>query len=235
MRNAVVLRHPDKAVQGRAAKYGYTAVVSDGWDLPAERTLFAAPGISIPYDLLAAGWHFLERWEVAAPLWRYGVLAQDVGTLAERKRTEAITLDLRMLLYAHELLFVRDCEGGRAFLAAWLEECQKGQDKRLAFLRALHRVKPLFCALPRSWLAEEQQRAAQDARSHIVDGKSFAVRGGALTEVRPQHRPAGLVQVEIEPGRFVLCRPGEEETTRARFILQKLSRAERRLVSAGKQ
>ncbi len=225
--NTVVIRQPDKAIQGRGQKFGYQTVVTDNWDLPSEKVLFVAKGEAVPWNLLAAGWYFLDKWEVAAPLWRYGVLAADVGTPAEQKITQAVTLDLRMLLYAHELLFVKNCDGARAFISAWLEECERGPEKRLAFLRALHRVKPIFCALPHSWLIEEAQRVAQDARSGLVS-KEYLIRGDALSEVRPSHQPKGLVRVDIGNGRQVLCWPGEEEMVRARYQLQAMSRKERR-------
>jgi len=220
--NALVLRASDKTAKAYQRKFGYELSVSDGWELPAERTLFVATGTAVPYNLLDAGYHWLERWDVAAPLWRYGVLAADIGTPSERKATEKVILDLRQLLYAHELLFVRDSEAGRGFLQRWRLECVgKGIESRLAFLRALHIVKPLFCALPCSWLAAEAQRARQDARAHIagpIPPKEFRIQGGALSQVTKPHRtPAGLVHVELAPGRYMLCRPGDEDVVRERF------------------
>jgi len=156
--------------------------------------------------LIPAGMHFLERWDVAAPLWRYGVLAKDQGTPSDQKRTEAVIRDLRVLLYAHELLFVRDSPDGRRFLETWRAECGDGNgtgsDERLAFLRALYLVKPLFCALPRSWLADLQKRAEQDART---------ARSRAMS-----HQQV-MVRVQIGPNVFVSCPEGQEEKTKERF------------------
>jgi len=129
------------------------------------------------------------------------VLAQDVGTPAERKRTAKLTLDLRIPLYEPGLLFIRSSEAGLALLETWRAECQRGDDERLAFLRALHIVKPKFCALPRSWLAEEAQRAKQDARTE--------------KNVRNTLKP--LVRVEIAPGRFAKCHAGDEEKVKEHF------------------
>jgi hypothetical protein len=150
--------------------------------------------------------HFLERWDVAAPLWRYGVLARDQGTLSDQKRTEAVIRDLRVLLYAHELLFVRDSPDGLRFLETWRAECGDGNgtggDERLAFLRALYLVKPLFCALPRSWLADLQKRVDQDART---------------TRVRARIHQQVMVRVQIGPNMFVSCPEGQEQKTVERF------------------
>jgi hypothetical protein len=202
----LVLRAPDGTASLRAKKAGLTCVVSDSWDLPYSRTLFAAPGTIIPWDLIPAGMHFLERWDVAAPLWRYGVLAKDQGTPSDQKRTEAVIRDLRVLLYAHGLLFVRDSPDGRRFLETWRGECGDGNgtggDERLAFLRALYLVKPLFCALPRSWLADLQKRAEQDART---------ARSRAMS-----HQQV-MVRVQIGPNVFVSCPEGQEEKTKERF------------------
>jgi len=134
------------------------------------------------------------------------VLAKDVGTPAERKRTKKVTLDLRIPLCEPGLLFIRSSEAGRALLERWRAECQQGSDERLAFLRALHIVKPKFCALPRSWLAEEAQRAKQDARA-----ATSMMRRGIFS----------LVRVEISPGRFVKCRAGDEDKVREQFNRQR--------------
>ncbi len=157
----VVLRRETPGARERAAAAGLAVAVSDAWSLPWPRTLFVAPGTLLPWDLAASGFAFLGRWDAAAPLTREHALAQDLGTPAERERTRAVVLDLRILAYSPELLFVRATGAGPALLAAWRAECDGG-DERLAFLRALWRVKPLFCALPRAWLADRSQREALD-------------------------------------------------------------------------
>lgn len=165
--NAVVTRTPDKTAEAWAKRYGYRHVVQAGWELPEERTLFVADGTAIPYGLLEAGFGFLERWDVAVPLWRYGVLAKDIGTEAERERTKAIVLDLRVLLYAHEVLFVRPEGDGERFIQAWRGECVPGANERLAFLRALHAVKPLVCTLPQEWVARLEDGPAAEPRRRV--------------------------------------------------------------------
>ena len=229
MTKALVLRQAEPTAQAWQKRFGYTLVVSPSWDLPGDKTLFVASKCAPPWRLLEAGFGLLDRWDVAAPLWRYGLLAKDIGGPSERERTAKVIRDLRQLLYAHEILFVKASPDGRRFLETWLAECQGTTDPRLAFLRALHLVKPLFCALPRSWLADEAQRAQQDAKSSVPTPS-------LPPEIRmPHSRPAlgGLVKVEIGPGRFVTCRPGEEAQVKAVFKEQAMRRGDRRrLVNA---
>ena len=212
VQRAIVLRQPSKTVSVRCKRRRIQVVVSDSWEMPAERTLFVAPGVNVPYNLLDVGFHFLERWEAAAPLWRYGRLAADLGDSRDRERTRPLVKDLRVPIYGHELLFVRDCAGGRQLLEAWREECNGGDvplqrgDERLAFLRALCRVKPIFLALPRSWLYEV---------------------GMPQKAERPRHKSV-LVKVEISPGRFVRCKPGDEEKTQKRYEHLRRRKAQRR-------
>jgi len=162
---------------------------------PFGKTLFVQPKTAVPWDLLSVAYHFLERWDAAVPLWRYGVLAANVGREAEREQTAEVVGDLRVLLYAHELLFVRNNAAGRALMAVFAEELEGGGEARLAFLRAFFRVKPKMCVLPRSWLAEVARRTSEVQH--------------------PRGRP--LVTVEVDPGRYVQCYAGDEEQVRERL------------------
>lgn len=145
-------------VKDAARSSAAVAVESGEWVLRWNRTLFAAAGAAVPWDILAAGFNLLSRWDVAAPL--SGALARDLGTDADRVRTLAVLLDLRVPAFDPRLLFVRDSSAGRALLAEWRAQCCDGGDEQLAFLRALAAVKPLFCALPHVWLADAKVRAA---------------------------------------------------------------------------
>ncbi len=212
MTDVLILREPDKEVQARAKRHRLEVVIADGSlaEIEFDRALIVAPGTVIPWDLLRHGFHFLKRWDAATPLWRYGKVAADVGAPAEQKRTQKITRDLRVLLYAQELLFVRSSPDGRALLAAWEEEMAGGGEARLAFLRAVYRVKPLFLALPRTWSSEVQSgRRKRPARRSS------------------QSRRSKLVRVEIAPGRYVRCKPGDEEKTLKQWRRQ-LRRGRRR-------
>lgn len=178
--------------------------------LPYTETLFVGPGVAVPWHLVEAGFRFLGRWEAAAPLGER--LAAELGSAAERELTEQVVGDLRMPVFACKLLFVRNCDGGQQLVEAWVKERSRQGDgetsrqgdkeigtEELAFLRALHQVKPIFLALPRSW--------QQDAPAV------------AQTAMRTPARVPGatMVQVEIAPGRYVCCRPDEVEKYRQRF------------------
>jgi hypothetical protein len=205
----IVIRQEDMVARSKAAKCGMSVDIRSDWALPWPRTLFIAPGTCVPWDLVAVGISFLARWDVAAPFWRAGTLAKDLGTAAERERTAAILHDLRVPVYSHELLFVRKSAAGEAFLSSWRAECglaDKGGDERLAFLRALYTVKPAFCVLPRLWLADLAQREVSD--------RQVAHRHAA------QHGEP-LIRVEIAPGRFVRCHEGDRAQILERY--QKLA------------
>lgn len=206
----IVLQHPNSALEQQARRAKLKAVVQVGYALPWERTLFVDPGLGqVPWEQVPRGLAFLDTWEAAAPIWNYETLAADVAAGEECAVTETLIGDLRVPLYVHELLFVRDCAGGRALLTAFEEERAGGGDVRLAFLRALYRTKPLFLALPRSWL-----RVSRASERRVS------------TRRRVNTRP--LVKIEIAPGRFVQCYRGDEEKVKADFAKRAQTRRTRR-------
>lgn len=202
----IVLIGADEVIESRAKGRGLPLeVVADisQATMPWEKTLIVQAGTRIPWDLLPAAWHFLDRWDAAVPLWRYGVLASDVGTASEREITRMIIRDLRVLLHSVELLFIRQNEAGQKLLRTWQGQIQLGKaqagdeaDQRLAFLRALYMDKPRLCVLPTTWLAEVQQW-----------------RGTPPVRATPPPRP--LVTIEVRPGKFVKCAAGDEAKVRA--------------------
>lgn len=197
----IVLIAKDKTIEAKARSAELPLIVDPSLPLAFGKTLFTQPGTGVPWDLMPAAWHFLERWDAAVPLWRYGKTARNVGTKEERKQTVAVIRDLRVLLHSVELLFVRANEPGRALMDAYRQELDAGGDKRLAFLRAYYQVKPRLCVLPRSWLAEVAQRARKDKI--------------AMRSVRRKKTP--LVEIELAPGRFVKCHVGDEARVREQF------------------
>lgn len=201
----IVLAKPDNTIEAQARGHGLPVQVDPALPLAFDKTLFVAPGTRVPWDLLPAAWHFLERWDAAVPLWRYGKTANQVGTKEERQRTADIIRDLRVLLHSVELLFVRDNADGQALLSAYRQELDggngAGDGTRLAFLRAYYQVKPRLCVLPVTWLAEVAQRARQDAK---------VGRG------RPRQHGA-LISLEVLPGVWIKCHEGQEEEMRARY------------------
>lgn len=201
----IVLRGEDKTIQAQASKHNLPVRVDDGYEIPFAKTLFVEAGTRIPWDLLPAAWHFLERWDAAVPLWTYGELAEDQGTAAERKATKEVVRDLRVMLHAVELVFVQRNGACQALMCAWQEEMEGATDERLAFLRAMCRVKPMLCVLPVTWLATVRSSSHQ-----------------ALARGRGMSRNAGkpLVRVQLEPGRYVKCHEGDEEKVLAHFERQ---------------
>jgi hypothetical protein len=194
----IVLREPDAFTEQKASRQSFPVEIRQGYELTTEKTLFVEPGTRIPFDLLAAGWHFLDRWDIAVPIWKYNALAADEGPAIERKATEAVAGDLRVMLYSYELLFVRNNATGQEFLNVWQTEMDGNENKRLAFLRALHITKPIACYLPISWLCDVM------AASHQTLHRA------------PIPRRTDLVHVQIGPGQYVKCRKGDE-----RLVLEK--------------
>ncbi len=203
-KRGVLLLGEDAQIAAQAKAHRLAVMVRDEPSVPWPMTLIVTAGTRVPWDMLPAAWHFLQRWDAAVPLWRYGQTAEDVGTPAERKRTQAVVRDLRVLLYSHELLFVRKNEVGETLVATWVQELEGGGEPRLAFLRAVYRIKPRLCVLPRTWLAEIAEQARQ-----------ATMRG---TRVRRQSTAGEpLIQLEVAPGVTVQCRESEEQAMRERW------------------
>lgn len=170
----------DAPLRHQAATAGVAAILSHSWDLPWPRTLFAASSAIVPWDLVPAGFHLVETWDLAVPLALPPRLAHEVGTEADRAETERVVGDLRIPRYCTDLIFVRDSEPGRACLACWRDQCAAGGESSLAFLRALFMIKPRLCALPRLWLAPAEERATlngQTARKPGLAAKQLRRRG----------------------------------------------------------
>ena len=199
----ILLLGEDKTIAAQAKAHNLSVMVRDEPCVPYAQTLIVAPGTRVPWDLLPAAWHFLRRWDAAVPLWRYGVTAEDVGTSAERKRTASVVHDLRVMLYSHELLFVRKNAPGETLVETWVDEMGQGGEPRLAFLRSFYRIKPRMCVLPRSWLAEIQEQSKQAARRKKTRRR------------RKAREP--LSEIEVAPGVIVRCRESEERAMRERW------------------
>lgn len=207
--NGILLLGQDELIESRARRHGVHLERGVSPELRFEKTLITVPGARVPWELLPAAWKILDHWDAAVPLFEYTVTAESAGTAEERAATQAIVRDLRVLLYAHELLFVRKNVAGEELVRTWLAEMRPGGEKRLAFLRALYQVKPRLCVLPTTWLLEVRER--QPARGRTV------ARPQRVTVRRPppaSRRTPPLVLVEIAPGRMIKCRPGDEQAVR---------------------
>lgn len=204
MTKGIMVLGEDKGIAAQAKKHKLPVTESAYGDaLAYDMTLIVEAGTRVPWDLLPAAWNFLVRWDAAVPLWRYGVLATDVGTNAERARTEKLVRDLRVLLHSVELLFVRKNTAGEALWSIFSAERSQKGEKRLAFLRAMYQVKPEVCVLPTTWLADVHRRSQQDARSKGTG--------------RRRRTSASLVTVEIAPGRYAKVNKGDEEKVREQY------------------
>jgi hypothetical protein len=104
-------------------------------------------------DLMPLGFHRVSSgWQTAIPLWRYNVLARDIGTDEARQRTKEVIHDLRVPVFDTRMIFVRRDDETEKLLELWMEERKSGDDDKLCFMRALYAVKPLTCALPVTWV-----------------------------------------------------------------------------------
>lgn len=99
--------------------------------------------------LIPTGLSFLDKWEIVVPLSDYKVLAVQVGNEDERAKTKAIIRDLRVPLYSAALMFARKTPDTERLFDLWNKDA--GNNRQLAFLRALYTVKPLILALPVNW------------------------------------------------------------------------------------
>lgn len=119
--------------------------------MPWERTLLWTPSCPLQTSLLPIGFGFLDVWDVAVPLYDYGVLAKDIGTKADQDKTRRVVRDLRVPVYDTALIFIKRGRATEKLLRTWIAETSEEGDTRLAFLRAFYRVKPLMLPLPMTW------------------------------------------------------------------------------------
>ena len=133
-------------------RYPSLSIVDDGNDFLARRMLFWDTSAKMRPELIMVGFGLLMHgWQVVVPLMDYDTLARDVGDEEDRALTEEMLHDLRVPVYDTRLIFARKCEASQELLEIWKEEGTDGGHDELAFLRALHRVKPLVNALPPFW------------------------------------------------------------------------------------
>lgn len=151
--SGALLTRQDPAMKAALCSLGLPVEHGTCEVLPFERTLMWDPKAVLRLDLVPAGLRFLDRWQVAAPLWSYTELARDIGTENQRELTAAVIRDLRVPVYDTRVLFLRKCPDSDQLLSVWRDEQKEPDgDLRLSFLRALYRVKPLVLALPTTWI-----------------------------------------------------------------------------------
>jgi len=128
-----------------------------------DKTLVLKPTGAHPrLDTLGTAWRLLDQgWEAVIPLLDYNQLASNYGTVEERELTAKYVHDLRIPMYDPRVIFVRRCPAGEALIAEFYEEMHRGGEEPLALLRALHRVKPMVLATPRTWVDIHAHRTEQ--------------------------------------------------------------------------
>ena len=148
---AIVILNDDDAARTRLQnRYPGVTVTSGGYRTIQEaRTLFWDTSYLLRIELIPAGFYLLDKgWEIAAPLYSYGKLARDIGNAEDRRVTEEVIHDLRVPVYETRCLFAKNTQSTRALFRQWRDE---SGDEKLAFFRALYKVKPIICALPLVW------------------------------------------------------------------------------------
>lgn len=140
------------AVQEAVRRQYPSLDIKEGFYFPSRRMLFWDTSAKMRAELVMVGLNLLKHgWQVAVPLMDYDTLARDVGDEEDRARTEEMLHDLRVPVYDTHVIFARRCEDTINLLEIWQEEKGGGGHDGLAFLRSLHRVKPLVNALPPFW------------------------------------------------------------------------------------
>ena len=121
---------------------------AEGIEIVWNRTAIFDTSASVQPAFFSIGFGLLDKWEIAAPLYDYKTLAANIGTDEEREMTKAVIHDLRVPVYDTRLLFVKRTETTIRLVEMWNQE---PGERRLAFMRALYKVKPFILALPCNW------------------------------------------------------------------------------------
>jgi len=127
--------------------------------LPFEYTILWDPKVKPQGTLITVALKTVAGtgWEIAVPIYSYHKLAKACGTKEERALTKAVIHDLRVPVYNPGLMFVQRTERTEALMSQWITEMSHpGFDNRLAFMRALYKVKPIILPLPTIWVKKTQ-------------------------------------------------------------------------------
>ena len=124
---------------------------SEDVELRWPKTMIWNPSVVLRSELVPVGFHLLDTWQVACPIWDYEKLACDIGKKEDKDRTEKLIHDLRVPLYNVNLIYIKRCGDTQYLLDCWQEERLDSTDQYHSFLRAVYRAKPLILALPTTW------------------------------------------------------------------------------------
>jgi len=115
------------------------------------KTLIWNGGCSLRFELVPIAFGLLDTWDVLYPFEKYDVLAATIGTDEDRGRTKEVIRDLRVPVPDVRLIYAKRNKRTEDLMEAWKEERIDTAEDRLAFLRALYRVKPFQLPLPITW------------------------------------------------------------------------------------
>lgn len=174
------------------------------------------------------GFDLLDRWDVVIAEAETRSLQMTFRDNRNEACKTATWLKTPHILYHNSgMIFWRKNETTDRLFELWKREWEKykGWDEQIALLRALLLSKALFLNVPFTWNCRGPQGAymlyhrfaSRAARKHR--GATIIVRHGRRGFPMTPSEP--LVQVELEPGRFVKCRRGDEQRVIEFFQRQK--------------
>ncbi len=197
---------------------------------PFEQTLYVDAETEFKISP-AIGFNLLEKWDfVIAEAETRSLAATFQDNRNEAGKTAAWLKTPHILYHNSGMMFWRTNEATKQLFDLWSVEWlkYKGWDEQIALLRALLRSEVLFLNVPYTWNCRGPQgayllyhrfasRAARKHRGGIIV-MHHGRRGVPMVPASP------LVQVELEPGRFVKCHKGDEKRVCAFFKQQKKAR-----------
>ena len=181
----------------------------------------------------AEGFALLDRWDfVVAEAETRSLATIHPSNRQEPEETAAWIGTPHILYHNSGMFFWRRSEQVLALFDLWHEEWLRyqGWDEQVALLRAILKSDALCLNVPFTWNCRWAETAyfvyhrfaSKAARKYkgIYRGETVAGRRFA-----PAEPPAPLVTVELEPGRFVKCRAGDEDRVREHYQKSKGARA----------
>jgi len=195
--------------------------------IDADSTFVASPDFAFK---------LLDRWDFILAETENRSLIDTIAGPGETTWTAEWLGTPHLLYHNSGMLFWRKNEAVKELFDLWSEEWLRFQnwDEQVALLRALLRSKAIYCHVPYIWNCRESNKAALVYhRFGTRAAWKFPRTRKPDREVRPQRgtvKPSSipLVRVEVMPGRFVRCKPGDEEKIKARYDHLRRRKAQRR-------
>jgi hypothetical protein len=165
------------------------------------------------------GYRLLERWDVVVAETETRSLLNGIAGAAECQWSSNHYGTPYLAYHNSGMVFWRKNEGTDKLFKLWAEEWQRfsGWDEQAALLRALMRWDGLFLTVPYSWNCREGRKSI--FLHHRFGSRSARSGGRPARQRHPMAMMRDMVTVEFMPGKFVRCRPGQEE-----FMKERLSR-----------